>query len=808
MTGLIQDLRFAWRQLSKSWAFTTTAVGTLALGIGANVVVFGVLNALVLRPLDVPQPTGLYNVAHGAQGYDNQSYPDYLDFQSRNRSFSDMVAYKIDIGGLTAGNATYKCFYYKVSGNYFDMLGVEPAHGRLFHSSDEHGPNSAPFVILSYAFWRSHFDSDPRIVGTRVDINRHPFTVMGVAPEGFHGTDRFLWPDFWMPIVNGQDYENSDFLSNRGTHNLWILGRLMSGVTPLEAGADLNSVARELAREHPDTDDGLSARLVQPGLMGDFLGGPVRSFLAGIMLLAVLVLLAACANLASLYAARAADRGRELAIRLAVGSSRWHIARQLLVEALVISAIGGGLGTILSRNLLTALTRWQPFPELPIHVTVSSDARVYVAALVLSVGSGLVFGLVPLRQVWATNSAQIMKSGAAAPTVFRRFTFRDLLLGIQVALCTLLVTSSFVALRGMQRSLHAPLGFRPEGVVLAETDMHMGGHSDTRSLPIQKRILQETDRIPGVTAVGIINEVPLGTGGSSTEVYRDGTSDTRPSNSALSAKYFSISPGYLEAAGTHLLSGRDFTWHDDAHAPLVAIVNETFARRMFGTTSPLGLRFTQADKVPYEIVGVVEDGKYDSLTESPWAAMFFPVEQNADSDTSLVVRSRLSTAEIVPELRRRLTQVDPNLPFSFHSWPDALALVLFPSRVATASLGVMGLLAAMLAVTGVFGMAMYSVSKRIKEFGIRVAMGAQAIQVMRSALGRPLVVLLLGSASGLLLGVIASQLLAQIVYEATPRDPLVLAGVMITMALLGMVATWVPAQRALEIDPAELLREE
>ena len=808
MTGLIQDLRFAVRQLSKSWTFTITAVGTLALGISANVVVFGVLNALLLRPLDVPQSAGLYNVVQRQQGVDNQSYPDYLDFQSRNRSFSDMLAYKIDIAGLSTGNATYKCWYYKVSGNYFDMLGVEPAHGRLFHSSDEHGPNSAPFVVLSDDFWRSHFDSDPRIVGIRVDINRHPFTVIGVAPGGFHGTDRFLWPDFWMPVVNGQDYENTDFLSNRASHNLWILGRLKPSVSPRQADVDLNSIARELAREYPGTDDGLSIRLVQPGLMGDFLGDPVRSFLAGIMLLAVLVLLAACANLASLFAARTADRARELAIRLAVGSRRWHIARQLQVEALVISGIGGALGTLFARTLLNALTRWQPFPELPVHVTVNSDAKVYLVALILSVGSGMLFGLVPLRQVWATNSAQIMKSGAAVPMVFRRFTFRDLLLGIQVALCTLLVTSSFVALRGMQRSLDRPLGFRPQGVVLAQTDMHMGGHSDTSALSIQKRILQEVAGIAGITAVGTIDEVPLGTGGSSTEVYRQGTTDTRPSNSAFTAKYFSISPGYLEAAGTRLLAGRDFTWHDDDKAPLVAIVNQTFARELAANASALGLGFMQADKVPIEIVGVVEDGKYDSLTESPKAAMFFPLAQNADSDTTLVVRSHLSPGEIVPELSRVLASIDPSLPFTFHSWPDALALVLFPARVATVSLGVMGLLAAMLAVTGVFGMAMYAVSKRIKEFGIRVALGAQAVQLMRSALGRPLVLLLFGSASGLLLGTIASQLLAQIVYEATPRDPLVLAGVMITMALLGLVATWLPAQRALAIDPAELLREE
>ena len=321
-------------------------------------------------------------------------------------------------------------------------------------------------------------------------------------------------------------------------------------------------------------------------------------------------------------------------------------------------------------------------------------------------------------------------------------------------------------------------------------------------------MLQEAGRIPGVTAVGIIDETPLGTGGSSTLVYRMGTTEFRASNSAFGAKYFSISPGYLEAAGTHLLTGRDFTWHDDAKASRVAIVNETFARAMFGNASALGLRFTMGDKVPNEIVGVVENGKYESLTESPWAAMFFPLDQNPDTDTSLVVRSQLPPGEIVPALHRVLAQIDPSLPFVFHSWPDELAFVLFPARVATASLGVMGLLAAMLAVTGVFGMAMYSVSKRIKEFGIRVALGAQPVRLMRSALGRPLLLLLSGSGAGLLLGAMASQLLAQIVYQATPRDPVVFAGVMTTMALLGFVATWIPARRALRVHPAELLKQE
>ena len=804
--ALGRDLSYAARQLRRSPAFTAAALITLILGIGANVVVFGVVNSMVLRPLDVPQPAALYNVVHKTPGNDNLSYPDYVDFKNKNSTFSDMAAYRINNGGLSTRDAAYQCWYYRVSGNYFDMLGVQPAQGRFFHSSDEHGPNSAPYIVLSHNFWRWHFDSDPRIIGTNVDINKRPFTVIGVTPAAFHGTELFVWPDFWMPYVDNPDDNGTDFLSRRGSQNLWVLGKLNPGVTPLQATDNLNAIARELARQNP-VDEDLNARLVKPGLMADMFGGPARSFLTGVMVLAFLVLLAACANLASLFASRTADRSRELAIRLALGSSRWNAFRQLLAEAMLISVLGGALGALFSTVLLNTLTRWQPFPQFPIHVTVTPDLKVYFVALLLSIGSGILWGLIPARQVWATDSAQVMKTGAAGTLVFRRFTLRDLLLGVQIALCTLLVTCSFVALRGMQHSLHAPLGFQPQGVLLAETDLHMGGHFGASVTQIRRRMVEEVGRIPGVTSVGIIDETPLGTGGSSSLVYREGTTDFRPSNSAFGAKFFGISPGYLQAAGTGLLNGRDFTWHDDAKAPKVAIVNELFGRFMFGTADAVGRRFVWGEK-PYEIVGVVENGKYDSLTETPWAAMFFPLEQNPNSDTSLMVRSHLPPAEIVPEVRRTLAQTDPGLPFVFHTWPDALAFVLFPARIATATLGVMGLLAAMLAVTGVFGMAMYSVSKRMKEFGIRVAVGAQPMQLIHSALRRPVVLLLSGSVVGLLLGVMAGQLLAQIVYQATPRDPLVLGGVLITMALLGLVATWIPAQRALGVHPASLLREE
>jgi predicted permease len=805
--GIARDTRYAIRHSLRSPAFALTAIVTLALGIGANVVVFGVLNSLILHPLNVAGADRLFSVVQKQHGNDSQSYPDYLDFRTRNNTFSDIVAYKLYDAALSIHGVPKKSWFYEVSGNYFRMLGLRPQLGRFFDLNDEHGPNSAPYVVLSDSFWRDQFGGDPRVLGTTVDINKHPFTVIGVAPRDFHGTEVFFWPDFWVPMINEQQINGYEYLSQRKNHGLWVIGKVRDGVTVSQATDNLNAIGAQLAKEYPDEDDGLGARLIKPGLMGDFLGDPARAFMTGILLLALLVLVAACANLAGIFAARVADRSRELAVRLAIGSSRWHVLRQVAMEAMVISLTGGVLGTLFATALLSVFSRWQPFDQFPIHVTVVPDWRVYGVALLLSLASSILPGLLPARQIWQTDAIQAMKSGGVG-AVFRRATLRDILLATQIALCALLLTAALVALRGMQRSLHAPLGFQPEGVVSAETDLHMAGYSDQSSLVVQKRMLEQASHIPGLTAVGSINDLPLNTGGSGSPVYREGTTDFRGSNSVLLAKYYSISPGYLRAAETRLLRGRDFSWHDDAATTKVALVNATFARVMFGDELPIGHRFMIGEKSLYEIVGIVEDGKYDSLTESPQPAMFFPLAQYADSDTTVIVRSALPPVEVARALRRTLTSIDSDLPFTVRSWPDELAVMYFPARVATISLGVMGMLAAMLAVTGIFGMAAYSISKRWKEFGIRVSLGAQRAQLMRSALGRPLAILLTGSAAGLLMGVLASRLLAQIVYQATPHDPLVLCGVLLTMALLGLLATWIPARRVLAVNPAQLLRDE
>ena len=812
LENIVRDIRYALRQLRRSPGFALTAILTLALGIGANVVVFGVLNAMLLNPLNLPVSSRLVEVAQKQQGDLSQSYPDFADLRARNTTFDDLLTYRINGAALATRESTapsaQRSWLYEASSNYFDMLGVQPALGRFFHPADDHGPGSMPYIVLSDAFWRTRFNADPHVIGMTVELDKHPFTILGVAPRTFNGTELFFWPDFWMPMTNEEQIEGYNYLTKRGNHGLYVLGVLKPGVTRQQATTNLNAVAAQLGHLYPQTNDGMAFRLVQPGLMGDLLGSPAHAFLFALMALSLLVLAAACVNLAGIFAARSADRTRELAIRLSIGSTRVRLLRQVFTEAVLVSLAGGLAGTCIAVALLGVLSRWQPISEVPIHVTVAADIRTYAIALLFSLLSGILPGLLPARQVWRTNAMQAMKSGALTSDLLRRFNLRDLLLGVQIALCALLLTASLVALRGMERSLHAPIGFEPRGATLAILDMGMAGYSDATALPLQRRILEQIARIPGVTAVGSVDSRPLGIGGSSTGVYRDDTTDFRPSNTASGARYYAISPGYLNAARTRLLAGRDVSWDDGPKTPQVALINQILARRIFGAQSPIGQHLRTSGNMRYLIVGMVEDGKYESLTENPTGALFFPLAQDDNSTITFIVRSTRPPAEINAALSSLISGIDSSLPLDLRTWEQGLTLHLFPARAATVALTVMGLLAAMLAVTGTFGMAAYTVSKRLRELGIRVALGAHRTQVARAALGRPLLVLASGSFAGVVLGVLASRFLAYIVYEASPRDPLVLAGALASMILIGLIATWIPARRALSVNPAQLLRDE
>jgi predicted permease len=807
--NLVRDVRFALRMLRKSPGFTAVAVVTLAVAIGANAVVFGVLNALILRPLNVPQAESLWGLERGNDKAVNQSYPDYLDLRDRNRSFEDLAAYNVAPVGLDTGNNPSSAWILEVTGNYFDALGIQPYLGRFFHGSDEHGPSSAPYIVLTYTFWHSHFQEDRGVVGRTVQLNKHPFTILGVAPPEFRGTLLFVFPDFWVPIVNQEQVEGVNVLNARGNRGiLMVLGHLKAGVTPSQAVADLNSIGSYLEKSYPKEDGQMTFSLTRPGLTGDWLGGPLRAFLTGLMLLAGLILLAACANLGSLFAARAADRSREVALRMALGAGRLRILRQLFTEAVLISLIGGAVGLWGSVALLRGLSVWQPLPTAPLQVPVHPDANVYAVALLLSVASGFLFGAVPVRQVLHTDPYQVIKSGTTV-AVGRRMTVRDLLLVVQIAICAVLVTSSLVAVRGLVRSLHSNFGFEPQNALLVETSLSMAGYSADRAPAMQKRMIDAFETIAGVKSVGLVDRLPLYYGANSSNVFTDETTDLKPANAAAQAMMYNISPEYFDAAQTTLLEGRTLTWHDDKNAPRVAVVNRQFASKIFGSASnAMGKYFNRRDGTRTQVVGIVEDGKYASLAEDPQPAMFLPILQSPSTQVCLVVRSDGDPQQLAAAIKSTVQDLDAGLPFDIRTWNQELESALFPSRMATLSLGVLGVMGAMLSITGIFGMAAYSVSKRKRELGIRMALGAQPKEVLKAALGRAFKLLAVGSAAGLLLGILASRVLASIVYQATPRDPLVLAGVVLAMLLLGLLATWIPAQRALSVDPVILLREE
>jgi len=697
-----------------------------------------------------------------------------------------------------------------VSGNYFDVLGIRPHLGRFFHLSDEHGPGSAPYIVLTYAYWSTHFAGDRHIVGRTVELSRHPFTIIGVAPPHFHGTVLVYTTDFFVPLVEQPQIDATSLLDARGNRWLAVFGRRKGSVTGAQAVAELNAIGAQLEAIYPKDNDKMSFVLSRTALGGDAFERPVHAFLIGLMMLATLILLAACANLGTLFAARAADRGREVALRLALGAGSGRILRQLFSEAVLIALVGGAMGLWGSVLLLHWLATWRPFPQFGITLPIEPDARVYLAALLFSVASGLLFGAVPVRQVLRTDPYRVMKSGSATP-VSRRVSMRDVLLALQIAICAVLVTSSLVAVRGLERSLHGTFGIEPRHVLLVDTDLATAGYGADKMPAMQPVMTDAVRTIPGVVTGSVVAQTPpMHLGWNDSKVFGGDVADLRPGNAAADAIRYSVSPDYFNAAGTALLAGRAFTLHDDRHAPRVAIVNRTFVQKVFGARArALGRFFKLPDGARIEVIGVAEDGKYTAnLAEDPQPAMFFPLLQVPSSETWLVIRSASDPEQLSAAVRATLHALDPGLPVSIETWTRDMDGALFAPRVAAAALGLLGALGAIVAITGIFGTAAYSLSKRLRELGIRVALGARAVEVIGAAVGRALRVLTVGSLGGLVLGLLASRVLASIVYEATPRDPVVLIAAVLAMFLIGVISTWIPARRALLVDPLALIRDE
>lgn len=813
MSKYLQEIRFAFRRLRKSPTYSITALLTLFIGIAAAVLVFGLLNALLFTSLHVPEPDRLYSVQH--QNDLNSSYPDYKDLRDRNKVFSDLALFRLVRVGLGTVNGSNPVWGYEISGNYFETLKLRPFLGRFLQPSDEHTRNAEPYVVLSYNCWRQRFGGDPSILGLSVHVNNFPYTVIGIAPEDFRGTERIVQPEVWLPALNETNFESFDWIEQRPSSTSWLIGRLKAGIYPKQAEADLNDIASQLAREYPDVNERRDYHLSQPGLLGDTLGAPVQGLISGIMLLAILQLIAVCANLGVLFAARTSDRRRELALRVALGSSRKRIFRELLVETLLLSFIACTFAVILTQIAMRALSQWRPLPEFPVSLTANPGITVYFFAFCLSVATGVLFGALSARDVWRTDPNLAIRSVGDNLAPGRFFGLRDLLLGVQIAVCCLLVTACFVSIAGLQKAIKVPMGFNTERVYLASFDLRLAGYKEADASSVQEHLLQAVAVLPGVTQAAYGNTVPLALDQSSTSIVPESAGEFgSASNTAFpnpsTAIYYQISPGYLPVSTIRLIAGRDFTRQDNARSPKVAIVSQSLASKLYGTESPIGRRFySRAQGTdPWEIVGVVEDGRYQTWGNNA-NAVFYPILQVPSTTTVLLTSSGLPAAQVLPEVRQAIFRVDSGIPiFNLSSWTESLDVVLFPARAVAIVIIVFGAIAIVLAVTGMFGLASSTVSRRLRDLGIRMALGARPFQIARVVLMRTSILLVTGSIIGFLLGYAVSKIIASIVYQATPNVAWILAEVVATMFLTGALATSLPLRRALSSRPIDLLRSE
>jgi predicted permease len=805
MDSLLQDFRLAFRRLRQSPGFAFAAILTLALGIGANTTTFSAINKLILRPLPATQPQEL--VFLNTQMGSNLSYPTYKDFRDRTRSLSGLVAYRVAPVGMTYGGSNAHVWGYEVSGNYFEVLGVQAVLGRALTPADDQKPGAHPVVVLSYDSWQLRFAADPAITGKTAKINGLDYTILGVMPHGFFGTELIFTPEFFVPMaMEAQIEPGNPWLDDRHTWNLWALGRLKPGVTSAQAEAELNTVAAQIIREQPELE-GLRIRLSPPGLIGTTLRGAVIGFAAVLMGVAGLVLLIACTNLASLLLARAADRRKEIAIRLALGASKWRLTRQLLVESFLLSLTGAAAGLLVAVWFVDALAAWRPPVDIPISTEFIIDGRVLAFTMAAGLLATLLFGLAPAIQSARTELLPALKN-ASFTGHLRRWHLREILVTSQIALSVVLLVATVLVLRSLQQALTINIGFNPQRAVAVGFDLGLAGYDEARGREFQRRVIEKVSALPGIQSAGFSNSIPLSLDQSHTGVQRQDRPQPKPSERQL-ANYYMVNPGYFRAMQTRILAGRDFDLRDRQSSQHVAIINQTFARRMFPNEDAVGKKLDGWNDKPVEIVGIVEDGKYDSLNDASKLAIFWPILQHYNSTTTVIARSSLPPEQVVRMIQQVVHDLDRTMPFyQAGSLDDHLRLPLFPARLAATLLGAFGGLAIVLAATGIYGVMAYAVSRRRREIGIRMAIGATQAQVMGLVLRRTAILLSVGASIGALAALATAGLMSPILYGVSPKDPAAFALAALLIAAVSLTAAWLPARRAASIAPSSALREE
>jgi predicted permease len=806
------DLKHAIRLLVRSPLFTTTAVLSLAIGIGATTTVFTLADALLLRkPVGVADPDRVVDIGRTRQGreFDNSSYPNFKDIAAQTKLLSgiygiDLEPSSVALGGEKGAERVYGTL---VSGNYFQVLGVTPQVGRLLTPDDDKAPGASPVTVLSDRLWRRRCNADPSIVGETIVLNGNRFTVVGVAPVGFRGTT-LLSPELWAPLtmaVEIQPRMSARMFTLRNGSWMLMGGRLAPGVSLEQAQAEITAIAKRLEETYPDSNREMGWKLMGATPVPGELSTYLSAFMAILGAIVGLVLLVASINVAGMMLARAAARRRETAVRLALGASRLQLVRQLLIESLAVFLIGGVAGLLTARWMTSVLLALLPSLPIPLTLALPLDARIMAFGLAVTCVAGLATGLAPALQASKPDLVDTLKGGREL--TFGRFRLRQALVAAQVAGSVLLIVVAGLFARALQHASTINPGFDTTNVEIVALDLSLARHNDTTGPAFLRQVIARIEAMPGVQSATAAIDLPLDGGRFGMgNVWAAGKTEKE----AVDLDWDVVEPGYFRTLRIPLVRGRDFSPSDTKNRPDVAIVNEVAAARLWPGLDPIGrrlIRSLEEGQREVEVVGVERTGKYNALNEQPTAFIYLPYAQAYVPRVSLVIRTSGPTA--IPAVRALIAELNPNLPVIGTSTLDTMSTIaLLPQRIAAGIAGALGAVALLIAGIGVYGVTAYSVARRTREFGIRVALGATPRDVLRLVFRQGALLTASGLGLGLLLALGSTQVLASMLFGVRAADPVTFGLAAAIFGALSLAASFVPARRALAIDPTVALRSE
>ena len=820
--SVLHDLRHGIRLARSSPALVLIALSSLALGIGATVSMFTMVNAVLLRPVPVESPQDLVFFYTGTEEspYNTFSYPDFVDYRDSATAFRGLAAFGEIQVSLSAEGAPEEIRGVIASGNFFEVLGVEAALGRVFHAEDDRAPGEHPILVLSHAFWQRRFGGDPSVVGREIDVNGRPFVVLGVTPRGFHGPLIFESFDLYVPMMMQAQVRppragfsgemDPDLLNRRSAGWLSAVGRLAPGAGIEEAEASLRSISARLEEEHPETNEGERASLYPLTKIDPRAYPMLRSVAVLLMSVALLVLLVATANVVNLLLVRAVSRRREIAVRLSLGGSRARLIRQHLTESLSLSVAGGALGVLLSSWLLHGLSRLVPATGIfSFTLDFEIDARVLAFALLASLVSAVLVGVAPALEGSRTDLVQSLRGTSSASRPRSSFFGgRNAVVLAQIALSIVLLIGAALFVASFRRSAAISPGFAAEEILTAQLRVELLRYTETRARAFYREVVDRVSALPGVEGVSLARNVPLAGAGRWTTLAVEG-SELPGSAEELEVATNVVGLDYFRTMGIALLSGRDFSLSDVPGSQPVVIANESFAARYFPSDNPLGKR-VQLNGGPStewrEIVGIVRDSKYRTLGEEPTPYLYQPLAQQHETGVTLLVRGE-GSERLVSDVREILRDLEPHLPLS--EIQPLTALVessLFPARMGARLLSACAILAGILAAVGLYGVVSFAVSLRTREMGIRVALGARPEALTRLVVGEGSRLVAAGVLLGSLLALGGSRLIGSFLHGVSPTEPRVFLGAAALLALTMLLTAYVPARRAASADPLIALR--